>query len=160
MPLTADWRCWLGLWEDVPMPEAAAVFDSSTEVGARTLRRLKQEPVIWLTTVRTDGQPQSSPVWFDWNGSDLLVLSQPGAGKVRNITGQALVALHLPDDEGSNVVTIEARTELGTDLTDAEAESYLTKYATRIEAIGLTPASMRASYSTVLRLHPTRVRTY
>ena len=142
------------------MTEPAAIFDSSTETGVRTLQRLRQEPVIWLTTVRADGQPQSSPVWFYWNGGDLLVLSQPGAGKVRNVTAQPLVALHLADDEGSDVVTIEARAELGTDLTDADAESYLDKYATRIESIGLTPESMRASYSVVLRLHPTRVRIY
>ncbi|HVQ95526.1 MAG TPA: pyridoxamine 5'-phosphate oxidase family protein [Mycobacteriales bacterium] len=142
------------------MTEPAAIFDTSTKAGAQAVQRLKQEPVIWLTTVRADGQPQSSPVWFDWNGSDLLVFSQPGAGKVRNITGRPLVAAHLADDEGSDVVTIEARAELGTELTDAEAESYLDKYATRIEAIGLTPESMRASYSAVLRLRPSRVRIY
>jgi PPOX class probable F420-dependent enzyme len=136
------------------------IFDPSTEAGVRAVQRLKQEPVSWLTTVRADGQPQSSPVWFDWNGSDLLVLSQPGAGKVGNIAGRPLVAVHLADDEGGDVVTIEARAELGTVLTDAEAESYLDKYAARIEAIGLTPESMRASYSVVLRLHPTRVRIY
>jgi PPOX class probable F420-dependent enzyme len=142
------------------MTEPDAIFDSSTEAGARALQRLRQEPVVWLTTVRADGQPQSSPVWFDWNGSDLLVLSQPSAGKVGNITGQPRVALHLADDQGGDVVTIEARAELGTELTDAEAESYLDKYVSRIEAAGQTAESMRASYSVVLRLHPTRVRIY
>ncbi|HMC36315.1 MAG TPA: pyridoxamine 5'-phosphate oxidase family protein, partial [Actinomycetota bacterium] len=26
--------------------------------------RLKKDPVMWLTAVRSDGQPQSTPVWF------------------------------------------------------------------------------------------------
>lgn len=126
----------------------------------KTAQRLRAEPVAWLTTVRADGQPQSSPIWLDWNGAEIVVLSQPGAGKVRNVTGQPLVALHLADDEGSNVVTVEARVELDRALTEAETASYTRKYAARIEQMGYTPEQLRASYSTVLRLHPTRVRTY
>ena len=41
----------------------------------------------------------------------------------------------------------------------AEVEAYFTKYAAGIQMIGLTRESMAAEYSTVLRVHPTRVRT-
>jgi hypothetical protein len=58
------------------------------------------------------------------------------------------------------VVTIEARAELGTELTDAEAAAYVDKYRARIAAIGYTPESMLAAYSTVLRLRPTKARMY
>lgn len=30
--------------------------------------RLQTEDVIWLTTVRPDGSPVPTPVWFFWNG--------------------------------------------------------------------------------------------
>ncbi len=30
--------------------------------------RLREEVIVWLTTVRSDGQPQSVPVWFLWDG--------------------------------------------------------------------------------------------
>ena len=48
-------------------------------------QRLAGEGVGWLTTVGAEGQPQSSPVWFIWDGASLWLRSQAQAGKVRNI---------------------------------------------------------------------------
>jgi len=42
--------------------EGGAVLDTTTEAGGRAERRLREEEIAWLTTVRADGQPQSVPV--------------------------------------------------------------------------------------------------
>jgi PPOX class probable F420-dependent enzyme len=55
-------------------------------------RRLRDEQEIWITTVRSDGQPQSSLVGFLWDGREVLVLSQPEAGKIRNLRDNPKVA--------------------------------------------------------------------
>ncbi|MFQ5612516.1 MAG: hypothetical protein ACE5H9_10325 [Anaerolineae bacterium] len=39
-------------------------IDLSTEFGLRVARRLREERIIWLTTLRADQTPQPSPVWF------------------------------------------------------------------------------------------------
>ena len=44
------------------------MLDNMTETGARAERRLREEKIAWLTTVRADGQSQPVPVWFLWNG--------------------------------------------------------------------------------------------
>ena len=36
-------------------------------------RRLREEEVAWLTTVRSSGQPQSVPIWFLWDGETFPV---------------------------------------------------------------------------------------
>ncbi len=59
------------------------MLDTTTEAGARAEKRLREEAIIWLTTVRSDGQPQSVPVWFLWEGETFLVYSQPGRQKLR-----------------------------------------------------------------------------
>ena len=59
------------------------MIDLSTELGARVARRLEQELIIWLTTVRVDGTPQPSPVWFLWADQSLLIYSQPNKQKLR-----------------------------------------------------------------------------
>src|SRR5438552_1850372 len=41
-------------------------------------RRLLDEKIAWLTTVRRDGQPQSSPGWFLWRAG--------GRARERDIT--------------------------------------------------------------------------
>jgi Pyridoxamine 5'-phosphate oxidase len=55
-----------GLAYDNPSPGAAAVSDPLAET--RPAERLAIEPIVWLTTAGADGQPQSSPVWFHWDG--------------------------------------------------------------------------------------------
>ena len=69
------------------------MIDTATEFGARAARRLSQEPIIWLTTVRHDGTPQPSPVWFLWDGESVLIYSQPATQKLRNIARNPHVAL-------------------------------------------------------------------
>jgi PPOX class probable F420-dependent enzyme len=71
------------------------VLDTTTEAGGRAERRLREEQIIWLTTVRSDGQPQSVPVWFFWDGEKFLVYSQPGRQKLRNIERNPRVDLNL-----------------------------------------------------------------
>ena len=44
------------------------MLDTTTEAGGRAGRRLREEAISWLTMVRADGQPQSVPVWFLWDG--------------------------------------------------------------------------------------------
>jgi len=53
------------------------MIDLSTDFGARVARRLDDEIMIWLTTVRADGTPQPSPVWFLWIDQSILIYSQP-----------------------------------------------------------------------------------
>ena len=52
------------------------MLDTTTETGARAERRLHEEEIAWLTTVRPDGQPQSVPVWFLCNGETFLIWVQ------------------------------------------------------------------------------------
>ncbi|MFI6638869.1 pyridoxamine 5'-phosphate oxidase family protein [Streptomyces sp. NPDC050504] len=61
--------------------------------------RLAEEPNVWLCTVRPNGSPHVTPVWFVyghessrwWIGSDL------GAVKVRNVLADPRVSLALED---------------------------------------------------------------
>ena len=73
-------------------------LDQSTEFGARVARRLESEHVAWLTTVRADGQPQPSPVWFLWDGDSILIYSRPNQPKLRNIAGNPKVSLSFNSD--------------------------------------------------------------
>jgi PPOX class probable F420-dependent enzyme len=138
------------------------VLDPSKEAHAHADRRLHSEPVVWLTTVRADGQAQSIPVWFLWDGSTFLLYSQPGAQKVRNVTVNPKVSLHLSDNgAGDDVVTFEgtAAVEPGTPRAD-RVGGYLAKYEAAIEALGYEPGPFARTYSTAIRVRPTRVRVW
>jgi PPOX class probable F420-dependent enzyme len=138
------------------------VLDPSKPAHARAAERLRREQIAWLTTVRADGQAQSSPVWFLWDGEAFLLYSQPGAQKVRNLAANPKVALHLGDDGGGgDIVTVEGTAELepGTPRAD-RVEDYLAKYQVAIEALGYEPGPFARTYSTAIRVRPTRVRAW
>ena len=138
------------------------MLDPSKPTHARAEQRLRRERIAWLTTVRADGQAQSSPVWFLWDGRTFLLYSQPGAQKVRNLSANPRVALHLDDDgTGGDVVTVEgtASIEPGSPRAD-RVEGYLAKYQSAIEALGYEPGPFARTYSTAIRVRPTRVRAW
>ena len=138
------------------------MLDPSKPAHARAIQRLRAERIAWLTTVREDGQAQSSPVWFLWDGQTFLLYSQPGAQKVRNLAANPKVALHLGDDgAGDDIVTIEGTAEIEPDSPRADrVEGYLDKYRSAIEALGYEPGPFARTYSTAIRVRPTRVRAW
>jgi len=77
-----------------PAPYDRNVIDQSTEFGARVARHLREEIVIWMTTVTPAGSPLPMPVSFLWDGAVSVVMySRPGA-RVRNIEANPRVALN------------------------------------------------------------------
>lgn len=124
-------------------------------------RRLADEGVAWLTTAGADGQPQSSPIWFIWDGSSIWLRSQAGAGKVTNIEANPRVAFHLADDgHGGDIVTIEGTATLEAESPDL-FEAYLSKYDDAIRtALQTTPEQLAVDYPTTIRITPTRTRAW
>ena len=88
-------------------------LDAATEDGARAFRRLQTELIGWLTTVNPDGQPQASPIWFLWDGEELLIYSMTRAPRNGNIEDRPLVAFNLESGpEGEDVVTAEGEARI------------------------------------------------
>jgi len=131
------------------------------EINETVAQRLHDEQIIWLTTVRADGQPQPTPVWFLWYADAFLIFSQPSALKVRNIQNNPKIALNFhTDPDGGNVVVFSGEAQLDPQPAPAEElAAYLQKYDEGIKMIGMTPESMAQSYSMAIRMTPTRVRT-
>jgi PPOX class probable F420-dependent enzyme len=124
--------------------------------------RLRDHVAIWLTTVSPEGQPQSTPVWFLWDGSTFLMYSRPDTPKLANIARNPKVSLHLDgENEGAHVVTVEATAEVveGQPPADQVAE-YVEKYRGPIANLGWTPESFASDYSVALRITPTRSQVW
>jgi PPOX class probable F420-dependent enzyme len=138
------------------------MLDTTTEAGARADRRLRGEIMMWLTTVRSDGQPQSVPVWFLWDGETFLIYSQRGRQKLKNIGRNARVGLHLNSNErGGDVVRVEGAAELLEDFAPAnEVGEYLEKYRESIARIGFDPDGFARAYPIALRVTPDRWRVW
>jgi PPOX class probable F420-dependent enzyme len=144
--------------------------DVEGESAVRAEERLREGTIIWLTTVTSSGQPQTSPVGYAWDGTTILIISNPGAPKIRNLRGNPKVALHLDLDDGAeahSVLTIEGIADREdappgqpAQLSEKEVSAYLDKHLESMNWAGLTPEDTFADFSTVIRVTPTRARSY
>lgn len=76
-----------------------------TAVAEVVLRRLDQAQVAWLCTLRPDGSPHLTPVWFWFQDPRWWVSTAARNVKVANVAVDTRVSLALPD--GTSPVVAE-----------------------------------------------------
>jgi PPOX class probable F420-dependent enzyme len=135
------------------------MIDLTTEFGKRVDQRLKNEDVIWLTTVTPDGVAQPNPVWFYWDGEAIILYSQPDSFRIRNIQHNPKVTLNLEgaDALGNNVVVIQGEAHLSSQYKQPHP-GYTEKYLKYVPEMGMTYEQLVASYSVEIIVKPTRLR--
>ena len=134
-----------------------ATIDRTTEAGARTAQRLEDDRIGWLTTVRSDGTPQTSPIWFWWDGEEFLIYSLESA-RARNIEHQGRVSLNLDGNGmGGDIVVVEGTATIDRSLPSAaDHAEYLEKYKPVMDGYGWTPEWFAERYSAPIRVFPTK----
>ena len=136
------------------------MIDEGTEFGARTARHLREEIVVWMTTVTPAGAPLPMPVWFVWDGAEsVLMYSQPSA-RVRYVDRNPRVTLNFHGDgRGGDIVVLSGSASIDGDAPPADrSPGYLAKYDAHIARIGLTPETFAQRYSVPVRIRLTRLR--
>lgn len=134
-------------------------IDRDDPKGAHALERLATARVIWMTTVGRDGAPQSSPVWFLWDGETFLVYSLESP-RVRNLDRHPRVGLHLDGNGlGGDIVVAEGTARVDRSLPAASANpDYLAKYGPIMADRDWTPEWFAGRYSAPVVVEPTRFR--
>jgi PPOX class probable F420-dependent enzyme len=127
------------------------------ELTAQIEKHLANDRIVWLTTVTPSGRPAPRPVWFMWDGTDVVIYSQPTGAKLKHIAANDQVSLHFnctPD--GRDVVVISGRAEVlqGAPL-PSEVPAMLEKYQSLAQELGHTFEWFNA-YSTAVRVTPER----
>jgi PPOX class probable F420-dependent enzyme len=146
--------------------ERTAHVPSATSTGTQPAdmahRALMDDPVVWLSSVQRDGRPHVVPVWFHWDGEQIVAFSKPNARKVDNLRDQPLVMLAVgtpgPDFE---VELIEATAELpATSAADCMPDGFGSKYRELLRRAGLSLQRFTEVYSQPIVLRPVRFLGY
>jgi PPOX class probable F420-dependent enzyme len=138
------------------------ILDLSKPKHAAAQARLHEEPIAWLTTVNPAGQPQSTPIWFLWDGDEFVIYGSKSGPKTPNIKANPHVSLHLEGDSaGGGIVIFEGTARIDETAAGLDgAADYLAKYGDTMKAYGWTPEGMAKDYPHVIRVIPTRVRIW
>jgi len=136
-----------------------STIDLDDEKGAHAAQRLESARVFWLTTVDAGGMPQTSPVWFLWDGDEFLVYSLDSP-RVRNASQHPEVSLNLDGNGmGGDIVVVEGRARIDRSTPSAaENEDYLAKYGPVMADRGWSPEWFAGRYSVPIRITPTKYR--
>lgn len=142
-------------------PTRQPIFDPNEPAGRHALERLRAARSIWLTTVTPGGQPQTMPVWFTWDGTELVVYGDHRAKRNRNLAENPRVSVLLGDaDVGDDFVTIEGTARFDPDYPPVgDNSAYLAKYGETIDRHYGGPAQFGQTYSMPIRITPTRGRS-
>lgn len=60
---------------------------------------LETTALIHVATLGPDGEPQSNPVWFDWDGEHIKFSQTTARQKYKNVTRDPRIAVSLVDPE-------------------------------------------------------------
>lgn len=134
----------------------------TVEMPAKAAARLRSDVVAWLTTVRDDNMPQTSPIWFLWEGDEITVYSRAQTPKLANVEATGTASFNLDGNGmGGDIVTIEAAARIDPDAPAADqVPVYVEKYREHMERIGHTPETFAAAYPVAIVLEPLRVRAW
>jgi PPOX class probable F420-dependent enzyme len=138
------------------------MIDEETEFGARVAQHLREDLVVWLTTVTPSGAPLPRPVGFLWDGSESVrMYSQPGA-RIRNITHNPKVTLNFRGDpHGGDIVVLAGTAEVDeSGASAAEDAAWVAKYAAEWERAGMTAESFAQRFKVPVRIRISAVHGF
>jgi PPOX class probable F420-dependent enzyme len=96
---------------------------------APTVHRFLQErPTATLGTVRRDGSPQASVVWYLWDGSTFLISTVPTTAKWHNLRRDPRCSLCVEEPESGQMVVAYGRARLDDGDVRARTRDLVAKY--------------------------------
>lgn len=117
---------------------------------------LEKRSFAHVATVDADGAPQVTPVWIDFDGEHLLINSQRGRKKDRNMRERAEVGISILDpDNPYRYLGVQGEV---VEITEEGAEAHIHKLSRKYNGHdykNLRPGDVRVIY----KIKPTRVWT-
>jgi PPOX class probable F420-dependent enzyme len=141
-------------------PALLGLLFMAFELTEQIEKHLAGDQIVWLTTVTPSARPTPRPVWFVWDGTDVIIYSLPDGAKIKHIAANDQVSLHFNcTPGGGDVVVIAGRAEVLTAAPPpSEVPGMLDKYRDRIAEMGYTQ-EWYDSYNTAIRVTPQRAWT-
>jgi PPOX class probable F420-dependent enzyme len=138
------------------------MLDFSSRFGRHVNRRLRQEKIIWLTTIDSNNTPQPRPVWFHWDGETFLIFSERQKAKLRHIAGNPRVALNFnTDEDGGDVAVLTGDARILHEPPDPNrVKTYLRKYRSSIKDLGMTIKEFSDAYAIPILVTPQAMRGF
>lgn len=138
--------------------------DPKTPFGEHVARRLREAPILWLTTVDSKGTPQPNPVWFFWDEATatILIYSKAGAKRHDHLRKNPRVSLNFDGNGGGgDIIVMTGEAHFSSDDPPADRHPlFVAKYQNSITRVFSKAENFAAQYPVALRVHVTSLRGF
>lgn len=118
---------------------------------------LQKKAFAHLATLMSDGSPQVTPVWFDFDGSHIRVNSAKGRVKDKNMRQRGHVALAIQDPENPyRYLAVRGRVE---EITEAGADAHIDSLAKKYLGQDQYPYRKQGEVRVIYKIRPERIST-
>lgn len=100
----------------------------TTELGPESRAFLEQMPNLIIGTIRRDGSPQASPVWYLWTGSSFLISTIEATAKWQNLLRDPRCSVCVDKPETGQMVVAYGEATLQTEDVRANTHELVAKY--------------------------------
>jgi len=123
-----------------------------------TFKDLLSKPAFAnLATIMADGSPQVTPVWFDYDGKNILINTAKGRVKDRNMRANPNVALSIMDPANPyRHLTIRGKV---TEITEKGADEHIDKLAKKYLNLEKYPHRAPGEVRVIYKITPHRCST-
>jgi len=105
-----------------------------------------------LATLNSDGTPQVTPVWVDYDGTHIVVNSARGRRKDKNMERNGAVALSLQDpDNPYRYLEVRGRVE---EITEDGADQHIDKMAKKYMGVDKYPFRQASETRVMYKIKP------
>lgn len=117
----------------------------------------KKQAFASLATLNADGSPQVTPVWVDYDGTNVLVNTARGRVKDRNLRRDPRVGVSIYDPENPyRYLGIQGRV---VDMTESGADAHIDKMAMKYLNKEKYPFRTPGEVRVIVKIAPEKVHT-
>ena len=110
-----------------------------------------------LATVNADGSPQVTPVWVDFDGTNVIINTARGRVKTKNLAREPRIAVSIADPENPyRYVGIQGRVA---EMTEAGADAHIDKMAKKYMGKDSYPFRTPTEVRVIVKITPDKVHT-
>jgi PPOX class probable F420-dependent enzyme len=110
-----------------------------------------------LATIMSDGTPQVTPVWFEFDGTHIVINSAKGRVKDRNMRANPNVALSIVDP-ANPYRYLQVRGKI-TEITENGADAHIDKLAKRYLGVDSYPNRTAGEVRVIYKIAPEKLNT-
>ena len=130
---------------------------ASTGIPATFLDLFQKKAFANLATLNADGSPQVTPVWVDFDGSNVIVNTARGRVKDRNLRREPRVAISLLDpDNPYRYLGIQGRV---VEMTEQGADAHIDKMAKKYLGKDSYPYRTPSEVRVIVKIKPEKVHS-